>query len=237
MISSRITANRPDGGILKEDVARSMPNLSNGNSRSNQVSGIDVRTFRPPKRTPDTRLVIRGSMPDNQQMSGSRGRGRPRRRRLVGAVPRSRALAPVDPECVHADAVRLTLDEIEALRLADLESIYQAEAAAVMGVSRSTFGRILESARHKMALSLWEGRDILIGGGDIDFREEAPSVEHPGKGPSAGSRKGYCLCPACGVREAHQPGTPCRRLSCPECGTKLVREGGERHRGGGCGVR
>jgi hypothetical protein len=34
---------------------------------------------------------------------------------------------------------------------------------------------------------------------------------------------GYCLCPKCGERVPHKPGTPCYSMSCPKCGTKMVR--------------
>ncbi len=40
----------------------------------------------------------------------------------------------------------------------------------------------------------------------------------PGAGPS-----GSCVCPNCGAKVPHQVGTPCYNLSCPQCGTKMVR--------------
>ena len=43
-----------------------------------------------------------------------------------------------------------------------------------------------------------------------------------GTRPGAGSG-GDCVCPNCGARMPHQIGTPCYNLSCPECGTKMVR--------------
>ena len=39
-----------------------------------------------------------------------------------------------------------------------------------------------------------------------------------GKGPG-----GYCVCPACGIKAPHQPGTPCIAISCPKCGIKMIR--------------
>ena len=41
----------------------------------------------------------------------------------------------------------------------------------------------------------------------------------PGRGPD-----GYCLCPACGNKLAHQLGTPCTSVSCSKCGAKMVRQ-------------
>ncbi|MDZ7796681.1 MAG: DUF134 domain-containing protein [Candidatus Marinimicrobia bacterium] len=55
------------------------------------------------------------------------------------------------------EEVHLEADEIEALRLADLEGEYQNDAALKMGVSRQTFGNILKGAHQKVA-------DALIGG-------------------------------------------------------------------------
>ncbi|PLX22454.1 MAG: hypothetical protein C0600_16580 [Ignavibacteria bacterium] len=82
-----------------------------------------------------------------------------------------------DPDVVHfkpagipsrmLEHVRLSLDELEALRLADLEGEYQADAAAHMGVSRQTFGRIIATAHRKVAEALLGGKEILIEGGHV----------------------------------------------------------------------
>jgi len=60
------------------------------------------------------------------------------------------------------EEVRLELDEIEALRLADLESLYQVDAAERMGVSRQTFANIVARARHKVADALIHGKALQI---------------------------------------------------------------------------
>jgi len=49
-----------------------------------------------------------------------------------------------------------------------------------------------------------------------------------GRGSGMGSG-GYCICPKCGHRKAHTAGVPCRDERCPECGAKMVREGGYHH--------
>ena len=61
------------------------------------------------------------------------------------------------------DEVVLTLDELEALRLADLEGLYHDRAAERMGISRTTFGRILSEARKKVADALVGGKVLGIG--------------------------------------------------------------------------
>jgi predicted DNA-binding protein (UPF0251 family) len=62
-------------------------------------------------------------------------------------------------------SVYLAIDEFEALRLGDLECLKQAEAAKLMRVSRSTFSRIIESARKKVADALVNIKAIKIEGG------------------------------------------------------------------------
>lgn len=64
-----------------------------------------------------------------------------------------------------ADVV-LSLDEFEALRLADYEGLYQEAAALRMGISRQTFGRIVESARKKVADALVNGKVLRVEGGN-----------------------------------------------------------------------
>lgn len=57
----------------------------------------------------------------------------------------------------------LTLEEMEAVRLVDLEGLEQEEAAKSMGISRKTLWRELQSARKKIAEALVEGKAIGIG--------------------------------------------------------------------------
>lgn len=73
--------------------------------------------------------------------------------------------------------VVLTLDELEALRLADFEGLYQEEAARRMGISRPTFGRILENAHRKVAEALILGKSLRIEGGPV-YHEEFTFPPH-----------------------------------------------------------
>ncbi|MEN6296748.1 MAG: DUF134 domain-containing protein, partial [Rectinema sp.] len=61
-----------------------------------------------------------------------------------------------------AELIVLEPDEVEALRLADLESLYQEQAARMMGISRQTFGRILERAHRKVADALLNGKALKL---------------------------------------------------------------------------
>ena len=63
----------------------------------------------------------------------------------------------------------LTVEEVEALRLKDVEGLEQEEGAEKMGVSRPTFQRVLASARHKIADALLNGKAIRIEGGNFEL--------------------------------------------------------------------
>jgi uncharacterized protein len=65
------------------------------------------------------------------------------------------------------ELVVLSLDELEALRLADLEGDQQERAAAKMNISRPTFGRILEHAHKTVADALLYGKALQIEGGPV----------------------------------------------------------------------
>lgn len=94
---------------------------------------------------------------------------RPKNCRRVIFRPRCTFFKPSGIPKSALKVLALTVDELEALRLADLEGLYQAEAARSMNVSRPTFGRIVESARHKAAQALVHGYALKIEGGEIEM--------------------------------------------------------------------
>jgi predicted DNA-binding protein (UPF0251 family) len=69
--------------------------------------------------------------------------------------------------------VNLSLDGLEALRLADAEGLEHEQAAELMGISRPTFSRLLAEARAIVAKGLVNGWAIRIEGGNYEFAEEA----------------------------------------------------------------
>lgn len=85
--------------------------------------------------------------------------------RRIGGKPPCRVFGPVGAPVALLEEVFLGEDEFEALRLADLEGLYHEEAAIRMDVSRQTFGRIVESARRKVARALAGGFTLRIEGG------------------------------------------------------------------------
>ncbi len=98
---------------------------------------------------------------------------RPKTLRQIDSIPDVKWFKPAGIKMCSLEEVSLTFDEIEAIRLADLENLYQEQVATHMGVSRQTVGRILVSARKKVAEALVAGKAIRLEGGKIQFRNPA----------------------------------------------------------------
>jgi len=111
---------------------------------------------------------------------------RPFCRRRIGWQPGKFNFFPEGVWPGSADLIRLNLDELEAIRLVDLEGLYQEQAADKMQVSRPTLARILESGRRKVAEALVHGKGLVIGGGPV---EVSPKPFEPGYGPARSGRR------------------------------------------------
>ena len=85
--------------------------------------------------------------------------------------------------------VAVTLDQLEAIRLADVEGLYQDAAAERMGVSRATFGRILGEARRLVGDALVHGKAIEITGGVVDETPLPPRGGGFGRGRGGRRRR------------------------------------------------
>lgn len=70
----------------------------------------------------------------------------------------------------NLEEIQLTVDELEAIRLADLQELYQEEAAEKMGISRQTFGNIIKSAHKKIADFLINAKLLKIEGGVTNMK-------------------------------------------------------------------
>ncbi len=92
---------------------------------------------------------------------------RPRKQRYIGDPPRIPVFKPQGIPVRALEVLVLTLDEFEALRLADVEGDQHEDAAAKMNISRPTFGRILESAHRTVAEALLKGKALHIQGGPV----------------------------------------------------------------------
>jgi predicted DNA-binding protein (UPF0251 family) len=73
------------------------------------------------------------------------------------------------------NGLNLSVEGLEAMRLADAESLDHAKAAEIMGVSRPTFSRILNNGRQVVARALSNGWAIHIDGGDFQISETPES--------------------------------------------------------------
>jgi len=89
--------------------------------------------------------------------------------RRVDYLPRINSFKPAGVPLAQLQEIRISIDEGEALRLKDLEGLEQEECALKMNISRSTFARILLSARQKTADALLNGKAIRIEGGNYEL--------------------------------------------------------------------
>jgi len=64
------------------------------------------------------------------------------------------------------EVIELTHEELEALRLKNVEELTQVQCAKKMETSQSTFQRILTSAERKISTALIEGKAIRIETGE-----------------------------------------------------------------------
>jgi predicted DNA-binding protein (UPF0251 family) len=92
---------------------------------------------------------------------------RPFCHRRVEGQPAASIFKPIGIPMVSLDEVVMTLDEFEAIRLTDLDGVYQEAAAAQMGVSRPTLSRIAAAAHHKLADAIVHGKALRIEGGPV----------------------------------------------------------------------
>jgi predicted DNA-binding protein (UPF0251 family) len=87
---------------------------------------------------------------------------RPKKYRCVECRPDATYFKPRAVPLTELEEVKVSMDEIEALRLADYEGLYHEDAAGRMEISRQTFGRILGRARRKVAECLLKGKALKI---------------------------------------------------------------------------
>ena len=105
---------------------------------------------------------------------------RPVKLRCVAQLPSTGFFRPVGIPANVLQGVRLSVEEVEAIRLKDLEGLEQEECAENMHISRPTFHRILESARRKLADALINGKAIQIEGGNFGLPQSRFKCNHDG---------------------------------------------------------
>jgi len=90
---------------------------------------------------------------------------RPKKPRWIKCEPGERCFRPKCKPVNKLEGVTISLDEFEAIRLADLEKLTQEQISKKMKVHRSTVARILQSAHLKVADALVNIKAIKIEGG------------------------------------------------------------------------
>lgn len=134
---------------------------------------------------------------------------RPFKWRRVAFIPDVRCFIPAGVSQCELEENILKIEELEALRLKDLEKLEQEEGAARMAVSRQTFQRILVAAREKVADALIQGKAIRIEGGNFI------------------SYGGPATCQKCQQRwtenDPNYQKIVSGKKSCPHCGSKEIR--------------
>lgn len=118
---------------------------------------------------------------------------RPRKHRCVWGHPAATYFKPRGVPMSALEEVVLAVEELEAIRLRDLERLEQEEAAERMGISRPTFHRVLRSAREKTAEALIRGKALLIHGGDYVMAGTDIARQQVGRcAGRAGGGRGRC---------------------------------------------
>ena len=131
---------------------------------------------------------------------------RPCKARRVDCIHQSMSFRPCGVPKDQLETVTLTVDELEAIRLADFEGLYQEHAAKAMNVSRQTFGNIISNAHKKVAEFLLKSRTLTIDGGHVELqscRMGCESCHHewtipcgstlPHQCPDCSSENIYCV--------------------------------------------
>jgi len=93
---------------------------------------------------------------------------RPRKCKKVCRLPENALFMPA-MGAYEKDAICMTVDEYETIRLIDKEGFSQEECAHYMKVARTTVQAVYAEARHKLALVIVEGKMLKIEGGDYQL--------------------------------------------------------------------
>ena len=125
---------------------------------------------------------------------------RPQKERKVAFNPEISYFKPRGIPMFDLDEVCLTVDQREAIRLSDLLGMSHEDAGRRMGVSRATFGRIIQRARQTVADALINGKAINVEGGNYQLVDRVrifycQNCEHEWHEPMGTGRPEHC--PTC----------------------------------------
>ncbi|KGM97548.1 hypothetical protein Z968_03245 [Clostridium novyi A str. 4552] len=127
---------------------------------------------------------------------------RPKKCRRIEFIPENTYFMPIGKKRCKIEEIKLRLEELEAMRLKDIEGLNQEECAERMQVSRQTFQNIIDSARKKVTLALTKGSAINISGGDYTTH--------------------HCKFKCLNCEEVYHINYEQDRKKCPSCGSENV---------------
>lgn len=104
---------------------------------------------------------------------------RPRKCKFIQEQPAVTTFKPAGVPAFQLEALVLSHEEFEAIRLGDLVGLSQEDGAKEMGISRATFGRLINSAHRIVAQALVEGKALTIEGGNFITYDEVSLAEPP----------------------------------------------------------
>ncbi len=122
--------------------------------------------------------------------------------RTVDFLPETDSFQPEGKSKESTNEYILKIEELEALRLKDVEGFSQEACAEKMHVSRQTFQKIIDTARNKVALALTKGAGIRITGGSFV------------------TKKCKIQCTDCG--HIYEPNFEDDKVTCPMCGSRRI---------------
>lgn len=122
---------------------------------------------------------------------------RPEKNRIVENPPIASEFKPAGVGARNLAELRITLDEYEAVRLADGLGMTHEEASETMEISRSTFTRLIEKARKKLADFLLGGKLLTVGDGAVHFRRNILECQDCGHMFKIAFDQSLNSCPEC----------------------------------------
>jgi predicted DNA-binding protein (UPF0251 family) len=143
-----------------------------------------------------------------QYLSRERGMPRKKRQRAVQRIPTVPIYKPAGVPAKELEEIFITVDEFEAIRLADFKGLNQREASKIMKISQPTFNRVLSSARSKIAMGIVQGLVLRFEGGRYVLTDTGVILE----------------CRECGSELSDVADDE----RCPECGSSQVRRVGQK---------
>lgn len=122
----------------------------------------------------------------------------PYRKRRIEEPPRFNNFKPSGVPRRFLKKIELTVDELEAIRLADYLHLEHLQASEKMSISRPTFTRLIDKARSKVAQAIIEGKELVIEGGNVDFKNTLQQCFDCGEYTKEPFSEDTQNCPDCG---------------------------------------